>query len=104
MHDHVARADRVPARCERAQHVRYVAWDRALLQRRRLRAFGKPAAPFVHQRCTEILRLGGDRRLGHAHELVADFDSDVLERALDHRSRNRVDRWMNLSVHVRLRA
>ena len=91
VHDDVARSDDFAARGQDALDAAYVARDRAGLQRRRLGRFGQAAAFRIDERRTEILRFADDRRVAHAHQLVAHLDGDVLQRALDHAAGDRID-------------
>ena len=45
---------------------------------------------FIHQRRAEILTFTNDGRIGHAHQLIADFNSNVFKRALNDAGRDGV--------------
>ena len=105
VHDHVAGADLLAAQREIFPDAADIAGDRAGLQRRRLLRLGQLVVVGVDQRGAEILRFPDDRGIGHAHELVAHLDGDVLQRALQDAGGHRVDPRgrpgrFRLDVHV----
>ena len=73
-----------------AQHPLHVSRNGAGLQGGGLGRFREPLSVDAHDAGSKILRFADDRRVRHAHELVAHLGRDVLERALDDADGNRV--------------
>ena len=90
VHDDVAGADRVAALGELAQHPLHVPRNGAGLERGGLGGLGEPLSVRVHEPGAEVFRLADDRRVRHAHELVAHLGRDILERTLNDAHGDRV--------------
>ncbi len=99
VHDNVARLEGVAATLEFFDDSSDITRYRTRLQRRALRAFAKLTAGGIADRCAEILGFSNDAGVGHAHELVAHFDGNVLERTLNDAGRHRVDSC-RLPIHI----
>ena len=91
VNDDVALVQDLAPLLEDLVHALHVAGDGPRLQRRRVLRFAELAAVAVDDRRPEILGRADDRRIGHAHELPAHLDRDVLQRALDHAGGDGVD-------------
>ena len=91
VHEDVARLDRLAAFGKQTAEAADVAGDRARLQRRALLGLGQLAVLHIDERSAEILRFADDAGIGHAHELVAHLDRNVLQRALNDTRSDRID-------------
>ena len=91
VHEDVARLDRLAAFGKQAAEAADVAGDRARLQRRALLGLGQLPVLHIDERCAEILKFADDAGIGHAHELVAHLDRNVLQRPLDDARGDRID-------------
>ena len=100
VHDDVAGAEHVAAGRKPLADAADIAGDRTGLQWRRHLAFAQLPPFGVGQGGAEILRLADDARIAHAHKLVAHFDGDVLQRALDDGAGDRIDSRRRLRAAV----
>ena len=91
VHEDVARLDRLAAFGKQTAEAADVAGDRARLQRRALLGLGQLAVLHIDERSAEILRFADDAGIGHAHELVAHLDRNVLQRTLNDARGDRID-------------
>jgi hypothetical protein len=91
VHDNVAWLEHLAAPFEFPDDAAHITRYRARLQRRALRTFTKLPTRGIADRSPKILGFSNDAGVGHAHQLVAHLDGDVLKGALNDAGCHRVD-------------